>query len=30
MIAFAAWADVTGVRRAAGLDLGVEPNAPLA
>ncbi|HVU34761.1 MAG TPA: tRNA (adenosine(37)-N6)-threonylcarbamoyltransferase complex transferase subunit TsaD [Opitutaceae bacterium] len=30
MIAFAAWADTTGVNRAAGLALPVEPSAPLA
>jgi N6-L-threonylcarbamoyladenine synthase len=29
MIAFAAWADTTGVERAASFDLRVEPNAPL-
>jgi N6-L-threonylcarbamoyladenine synthase len=29
MIAFAAWADTTGVERNAGFDLRVEPNAPL-
>ena len=30
MIAFAAWADTTGVERAAGLGLRVQPDAPLA
>jgi hypothetical protein len=30
MIAFAAWADTTGVDRAANLALGVEPSAALA
>jgi N6-L-threonylcarbamoyladenine synthase len=29
MIAFAAWADTTGVERKASYDLRVEPNAPL-
>ncbi len=30
MIGFAAWSDVDGTQRAAGYDLSVEPNAPLA
>jgi N6-L-threonylcarbamoyladenine synthase len=30
MIAFAAWADTTGVERAAGMALTIEPSAPLA
>jgi N6-L-threonylcarbamoyladenine synthase len=30
MIAFAAWADVTGADRAAGLGLRIDPGAPLA
>lgn len=30
MIAFAAWADTTGVDRTAGLALSIEPSAPLA
>ncbi len=30
MIAFAAWADTTGVERAAGMDLRIEPGAGLA
>jgi N6-L-threonylcarbamoyladenine synthase len=30
MIAFAAWADTTGVERAAGMALGIEPSAALA
>jgi N6-L-threonylcarbamoyladenine synthase len=29
MIAFAAWADPTGVERASGLDLKIEPNLSL-
>jgi N6-L-threonylcarbamoyladenine synthase len=30
MIAFAAWADTTGVNRSGNLALGVEPSAGLA
>jgi N6-L-threonylcarbamoyladenine synthase len=30
MIGFAAWSDVDGTQSAAGYDLSVEPNAPLA